>query len=101
MAAGFPLRVTTTSSSRSSTPVTSSGNRALTSEIGRIFAMLTRIMVHMALPGKQWANSAARHASIQLAPQRLLAEFRGREQAVEIEAGIDAHRLEEVHQVLG
>src|SRR5437870_4958578 len=39
MAAGLPLRVTMISSSRSSTPVTSSGRRALTSEIGRILAI--------------------------------------------------------------
>jgi len=36
LAAGFPLWVTTISSSRSSTPVINSGNRALTSEIGMV-----------------------------------------------------------------
>src|SRR2546425_7202566 len=101
MAAALPLRVTTTSSSRSSTPVTNSGKRALTSEMGRIFAMLTRIMVHQRSPGKQRAEAAAGHAAVQLAAERLLAELRGGEQAAEIDAGIDAHRLEEVHQVLG
>src|SRR5688572_1013477 len=38
---------------------------------------------------------------MELAPERLLTERRGLEQAVEIDAGIDAHRCEEVHQVLG
>src|SRR5438132_8663696 len=40
MAAGLPLRVTTTASSRSSTPVTNSGNLALTSEIGKVLDII-------------------------------------------------------------
>ena len=42
MAAGRPFLVTTISSSRSETPVTNSGRRALTSEIGRVLDMGAR-----------------------------------------------------------
>src|SRR5258707_15624694 len=39
MAAGLPLRVTTTSSSRSAMPVTNSDKRALTSEMGKVLGI--------------------------------------------------------------
>ena len=38
---------------------------------------------------------------MQLAPKRLLAQLGCREQAVEVDAGVDAHRFEEIHQILG
>src|SRR5258708_7406533 len=44
---------------------------------------------------------AARDAAVELAAEGLLAEFGGGEEAVEVDAGRDAHRLEEIHQVLG
>src|SRR6185503_21379106 len=49
----------------------------------------------------QRIEAAARHPPVELAPERLLAQLGGGEQPVEIDAGVDSHRLEQVHQVFG
>src|SRR6058998_653765 len=58
-AAGLPLRVTTISSSRSSTPVNSSGRCVFTSEIGRVRPMRLAFMSTRILVG-EYLDSARR-----------------------------------------
>ena len=52
-------------------------------------------------PAQQRIEAGAGDAAEELAAERLLAQARGLDQSVEIDAGADAERLEQVDQVLG
>src|SRR5713101_3950245 len=50
---------------------------------------------------QQWIEPGAGDAAVELAAERLLAQARGLDQPIEIDAGADADRLEQVDQILG
>src|SRR5205085_12501655 len=63
-----------------------------------------RVFPHLPAPRARTADkrvqAAARHARVEFAAEGALAELGRRQQSVDIDAGSDAHRLEEIHQVL-
>ena len=59
------------------------------------------LLVRLARLPQQWIEPAAGDPSIQLAAERLLAKARGLDQTGEIEAGVNAERLEQIGQILG